>query len=717
MVEQRSSKSHVWVRFLLSLFMRHRKHKIKNLIFYFYKKKIKYLPNRQSKWLIKWYNKKKPDNSKVFFFRFSGVSSDDWTFAPRPGSLARGIRYYLKFPIFIDNIIHFYFKNHSVGVYTKITKFNAFYLISYLKEVPYLHTLFYFFNYTYCNLSYLNFKFSKFFFIFTSTNYFYLNNTKFLNDVYSYYYQFLDKKKLSSPGSPYCFSKNFRSFKLFLNLRTRLFYRKNFLNFKNYKKPINPHFSKIYFFLKKIDNVFYCHFHNNFFLDKLTFLNLTKLNWYFKSFSLSNFHYLALNPLYSLKKIDAFLLSKFEWLSDTLLTVGKFDAINDDELSTALNNFSTSPHPSNIANSASYLKCFLTLLNNNDFMESSYFFINSPSFENSLRFLNFNFFDSIFYRIFQNFDFKKIIVKNYRNSYYSNRISNFANWGTGFNHKRLFLIRDFNFFLDSGSFLENLIRVYFNPFFFKLSSFNKNSTYFNNSLMYFNRSNLFYFIKNNFFYSNKSSLFFTNIIPSLKFFHVLKKKILKIFDYNKYPSDSASWHYNTIIRFIEFCTGKKACFRLHPFLNNQLDVMEKLRCFLWSQKVKYFRKVLGPRLFLNESIQIMYLSLKIKDPFILSNWMVSTMQKISFWKFKTFLRYLKYVIRYFFIGVFRQIGVRGIKFQLKGKVSVAGNARTRTVFHTIGSTSHSTFNNRLLYNLNLVRTFTGVIGLKMWIIF
>ena len=62
---------------------------------------------------------------------------------------------------------------------------------------------------------------------------------------------------------------------------------------------------------------------------------------------------------------------------------------------------------------------------------------------------------------------------------------------------------------------------------------------------------------------------------------------------------------------------------------------------------------------------------------------------------------------------FKELAVKGVKFQLKGKVSVAGNARTRTVFHTIGFTSHGTFNNKILYKLNLIKTFTGVLGLKL----
>ncbi len=73
-------------------------------------------------------------------------------------------------------------------------------------------------------------------------------------------------------------------------------------------------------------------------------------------------------------------------------------------------------------------------------------------------------------------------------------------------------------------------------------------------------------------------------------------------------------------------------------------------------------------------------------------------------------RYLYYVLRYFFQPYLAEIHVRGIKFQLKGKVSVAGNARTRTVRSSVGNFSHSTFNYKLIKELNLINTFTGVIG-------
>ena len=75
-------------------------------------------------------------------------------------------------------------------------------------------------------------------------------------------------------------------------------------------------------------------------------------------------------------------------------------------------------------------------------------------------------------------------------------------------------------------------------------------------------------------------------------------------------------------------------------------------------------------------------------------------------------RYLYYVLRYLFRPHLREMNVHGLKFQLKGKVSVAGNARTRTIRNRVGDLSHSTFTNKIILDLNLIRTFTGVIGFK-----
>jgi hypothetical protein len=103
--------------------------------------------------------------------------------------------------------------------------------------------------------------------------------------------------------------------------------------------------------------------------------------------------------------------------------------------------------------------------------------------------------------------------------------------------------------------------------------------------------------------------------------------------------------------------------------------------------------------------------------YVLSNWMLQMFYKISFWKYKLFFRFFQYILRYFFSAFFIDLKINGLKFQLKGKISVAGNARTRTVLTKIGVVGHSSFKNKILYDLKLIRTFTGVIGFKTWLFF
>ena len=63
--------------------------------------------------------------------------------------------------------------------------------------------------------------------------------------------------------------------------------------------------------------------------------------------------------------------------------------------------------------------------------------------------------------------------------------------------------------------------------------------------------------------------------------------------------------------------------------------------------------------------------------------------------------------------MFNELGAKGFKVKLKGKISVAGNARTRTLVYRVGDTSHSKMSNRVAYDLSFINTFTGVLGFKL----
>jgi hypothetical protein len=111
----------------------------------------------------------------------------------------------------------------------------------------------------------------------------------------------------------------------------------------------------------------------------------------------------------------------------------------------------------------------------------------------------------------------------------------------------------------------------------------------------------------------------SNLYPIAPFNYFFKKKVLKTISYEKFNVLATPFYITSLIKFFEFCTGKKIILKINTFLNNSLTYVEKTMCLNWAQRLKVFRKMLGPRLFLAESLEIIYLSFKLRDPFLLSN--------------------------------------------------------------------------------------------------
>lgn len=634
-VEQWSSKSHVWVRFLLLLLLRLKKFK-HNLDFK-YKIKIQILINRNKKNNILYSNR---FSYNSFYYKFKKKFTINEKYLNKV--------MYQKLPTWLISSFHLFKINSFLNIFLIFNK----------------NTLTFFDNF-----------YQKYYNIFLKNLYSNINVIYGKKNLDFYFYFYINNLKIQ---------KTFTNFFNSYFLKSNGYVTKNKFNFFNTNRskintyPINM--------INLSHNIVNAHDlkSNLYFKKNLKWIKLFKLNkFFFMNFSKFS------------KNISIFKISKQDWINEYVAKITR-DSLNlhsNDYLKYKFFN-------KNVLNKKNKILSFLsTLLLKNDLFKEDALFTNKNES------INFNF-----------------ILKNECNYNYisTNSILKINTKFLEFNKFKPFTIS--NFSILSHSTLEILIFFLFNPIFYKFSLLNTKNNLenpFNDSKTSIigNFNKIYSNIKENFLYSNKNSILLNNISPLPSFYYILKKKILKVFSYNKFPTITSIWHYSVFIKFLEFFTSRKVYFKVFGFIQNKLDNQEKAQCLLWAQKVKYFRKVLGPRLFLNESLQILYLALKLKDPFLLSNWMVATMQKISFWKYKTFLRYLKYVLRYFFWVIFRELKIKGIKFQLKGKISVAGNARTRTVFHTVGFTSHTTFNNKILYKLNLVKTFTGVLGLKLWIVF
>jgi hypothetical protein len=160
---------------------------------------------------------------------------------------------------------------------------------------------------------------------------------------------------------------------------------------------------------------------------------------------------------------------------------------------------------------------------------------------------------------------------------------------------------------------ENCLFYLFKPLFFKYF-FSKVDANF--SLIYEKTT---FFIKNFFFYSKKNKILANNILPNSSFFWLIRKKVFKLFSYQKFSSAATPFYSNALIRFLENSTGKRVALKISPTLNNVLDLPEKAQCAAWALKLRNFRKILGPRLYLSESLEILYIAFKLKDAYFLSN--------------------------------------------------------------------------------------------------
>ena len=193
----------------------------------------------------------------------------------------------------------------------------------------------------------------------------------------------------------------------------------------------------------------------------------------------------------------------------------------------------------------------------------------------------------------------------------------------------------------------------------------------------------------------------------------IRRKFLRLIASSSFSADLSFWYYKTLIQFIENCSGRKTLLYFGPFIENALTFEDRARCALWNNRVTGFQRIMGHRIFVYEALSIVAISIRLKDPTFLANWIRGMLKRLSFWRYRLIFRYLKFMLRYIFQPNFHLFDFRGVKLSLKGKISVAGNARTRTLFMRFGDTSHSKMDNKVAYDLSLVNTFTGVLGFKL----
>jgi len=210
----------------------------------------------------------------------------------------------------------------------------------------------------------------------------------------------------------------------------------------------------------------------------------------------------------------------------------------------------------------------------------------------------------------------------------------------------------------------------------------------------------------------------TNILPNFSSFRLNFNKLFFSSKFSSFFRENATpWVYNTLTRFIEHFSGKKSLIQVYSFMNQSINLEYITLYKRWIPRLSYYERRLGHRFFLEEALHILHIGFTLKDVKLINSWLRAIIKRISFWKTRFIFRFIKYLFNNYFAFILKFLGVKGFKVKLKGKISVAGNSRKRSILYRVGKTSHSTINIKVVHNLSLVNTFTGVMGLQTWMFY
>lgn len=98
------------------------------------------------------------------------------------------------------------------------------------------------------------------------------------------------------------------------------------------------------------------------------------------------------------------------------------------------------------------------------------------------------------------------------------------------------------------------------------------------------------------------------------------RRVIKTHLDNTFLDYRTVYFYTQILNdFAENFTGRNAMLSVNTDIEKGLTSWDHGRMFLWKGRVAGFRRILGPKIFPIEGLQLMVAGLRLKDPTFLAN--------------------------------------------------------------------------------------------------
>ena len=165
--------------------------------------------------------------------------------------------------------------------------------------------------------------------------------------------------------------------------------------------------------------------------------------------------------------------------------------------------------------------------------------------------------------------------------------------------------------------------------------------------------------------------------------------------------------------FFEIFFKKNVC--LNFLSNKNFFKKPKHISTKWYNKYKNFTNKFGAFFNLKEFFTVFLYFLVYKDQYLLVNFLKRNIEKMTTKLHKKFFQFFKkFVTRDVFI-FFKNCNFIGLRLEVSGKISVAGNAKTRKYTISAGAFSLTKKCIKLKYLTTQIRTITGVLGMSLFL--
>ena len=253
--------------------------------------------------------------------------------------------------------------------------------------------------------------------------------------------------------------------------------------------------------------------------------------------------------------------------------------------------------------------------------------------------------------------------------------------------------KSINYFINANDFYT-INKKYFNLT--KLKYFNVNSIFSKKLDELLNKK---FYHKNHFFYSNYYPVFLLK--NNLNDIFIKKFSFFYSGGYNMYLN-------NFIILFLENILKKSLFIKL---INNSF--YESYNWYLNSilNEYKFYKPIYFKSYETSDFIKILWYSFFFKDISIFSKWVSIFMETLNFKNHKKFLLFFNNFIKKYSTVFEDVLKVKGFFFDIRGKVGVTGSSKKRHLTIKFGRLNKFSKKNKIDYDLKLVRTYSGVMGL------